>query len=71
MLQTESAPVSIALPQNGGGRDIQESHEQDVAMSVKYTPTDFNSDGSVDFFDYLDFIQEFSNIRGVSYPTEP
>ncbi len=57
MLQHSSVQGCISLPSNSSTADQSEVQPSGVIARATYQPTDFNSDGAIDFFDYLDFLQ--------------
>ena len=53
--------VACAASSGGGGSHIELCQSSlDMQFSPEPCPADFNGDGAVDFFDYLDFVDAFS-----------
>ncbi len=58
MLSHATVQVSITLPQNAIAPDQRNSSVVELAVEATDQSMDFNNDGSIDFFDYLDVILE-------------
>ena len=62
MLTQSFVQGNIALPQNSTATDQPDVRSTKVSEALTYQPMDFNKDGGIDFFDYLDFIQATSTM---------